>query len=112
MAKRRTVDSLVKQQQKLCNSTVHFLPVEVKQGNHLEVHLSEEVGQLMHISHGSAQLSVVEVVQVANQESNFVCCCRGKDKTTRNIFLKSCNVSICSVYFDLQILYCDYLFAR
>lgn len=62
-----TVDSLVEQQEELCHSTVHLQPIQVEQGNHLEVHLSEQVSQLMDISNGSAQLSVMEVVHVANQ---------------------------------------------
>lgn len=76
MALRPTIDSPVKQQEEFCNSAVHLPPVEVKQRNHLEVHLSEQVGQLVHISDRCTQLSVVEVVHVADQESNFVCCCR------------------------------------
>ncbi len=82
MNKRPTVDSLVKQQQELCDCTVHLLPVEVKQGNHLEVHLPEKVGQLVDVSNGSTQLRVVEVVHVSNQESNFVCCCGREDKAS------------------------------
>lgn len=82
MDKSPTVDSLVEQQEELCNSAVHLLPVEVEQGNHLEVHLSEQVGQLVDVSNGSTQLSVVDVVHVANQESNFVCCCGGGDKAS------------------------------
>lgn len=82
MDQRHTVDSLVEQQEELCYSAVHLLPVEVEQGNHLEVHLSEEIGQLMDVSDGSAQLSVVDVVHVANQQSNFVCCCGGGDRAS------------------------------
>ena len=82
MDRKRTVDSLVKQQEELCNSAVHLLPVEVEERNHLEVHLSEQVGQLMDVSDGSTQLSVVEVVHVANQESNFVCCCGGEERAS------------------------------
>lgn len=67
-----TVNSLVEQQQELSHSTVHLLPVEVKQGHHLEVHLSEKVGQLVDVRDGSTQLGVVVVVHVAHQESNFV----------------------------------------
>ena len=74
---RQTIDSLVQQQEELRHSAVHLLPVEVKQGNHLEVHLSEEVGQLVHVGDGSTQLSLVEVVHVANQQSHFVCSCGG-----------------------------------
>lgn len=69
-----TVDSLVEQQEELCNSTVHLLPVQVEQGNHLEVHLSEQVGQLVDVSNGGTQPSVMKVVHVANQESDFVRC--------------------------------------
>jgi len=50
---RPTIDALVEQQEELCNSAVHLLPVEVEQGNHLEVHLSEQVGQLVDVSDGS-----------------------------------------------------------
>lgn len=73
----RTVDSLVKQQEEFCHGTVHLLPVEVKQGNHLKVHLSEQIGQLVHVGDGSTQLSVVLVAHVANQQSNLVrgCVC-------------------------------------
>lgn len=80
MDNRLTIDPLVKQHEELSNSTVHLLPVEVEQGNHLEFHLSEQVGQLVHISNGSTQLSVIEVVHVANQKSNFVCCCVRENK--------------------------------
>ena len=80
MESRLTIDTLVEQQEELRHCTAHLLPVEVEQGNHLEVHLSEQVGQLVDVGNGSAQLSVVLVVHVANQESNFVCCCVGEEK--------------------------------
>lgn len=79
-----TIDSLVKQQEELCNSAVHLLPVEVEQGNHLEVHLSELVGEFMDVGDGRTQLSVIVVVHVANKESNFVCRCRWKNKASEN----------------------------
>lgn len=53
MDKKQTIDSFVKQQEELCNGAVHLLIVEVQQWNHLEVHLSEEVGQLVDVSNGS-----------------------------------------------------------
>lgn len=80
--KRPTIDSLVEQQEELCNSTVHLLPVQVEQGDHLEVHLSQQVGQLMDVSNGSTQLSVMYVVHVADQESDFVRCCVRKVKAS------------------------------
>lgn len=76
---RCTIDSLVKQQQELSNSTVHLLPVEVDQGNHLEVHLSQKVGQLVNVGNGSTQLSVVEVVHVSNQKGDFVSGCERQE---------------------------------
>ena len=87
-AGRLTVDPLVKQQEELCDRTVHLLPVEVQQGNHLEVQLPEQVGQFMNISHGCRELDVVTVVHIANQESNFVCgCCEVNRRKSRYIIM-------------------------
>lgn len=79
---RPTIDSLVEQEEELCNSTVHLLPVQVEQGDHLEVHLSEQFGQLVDVSNGGTQLSVMNVVHIANQEGDFVRCCVRKAKAS------------------------------
>lgn len=86
---RPTIDSLVEQKEELGDGAVHLLPVQVEQGNDLEVHLPEQVGQLMDVGDGGAQLGVVEVVHVADQESDLVrrCVCvrgaRGPGETIR-----------------------------
>lgn len=56
-----TVDSLVKQQQELINGVPHLGLREVQQRNHLEVELPQEVGEFVHVHHGSFELRVVLV---------------------------------------------------
>lgn len=100
MCKRPTIDSLIKQQEELIHSTVHLLAAQVQQGNNLEIHLPEEVCQLVHVGHGCTQLSVVQVVHVADQESNFVCGCGGEDRASK-YYLNEIHNSFTYVDFNL-----------
>lgn len=67
-----TVDSLVEQQQELVDGVSHLWLCEVQQGHHLEVELPQEVGEVVHVHHGSFELRVVLVGQVADQQGHFV----------------------------------------
>jgi len=72
---KHTVDSLVKQQQELVNSVSHLRLCEVQQRNHFEVELPQEIGEVVHVHHGSFKLRVVLIRQIADQQGHFVSRC-------------------------------------
>lgn len=68
-----TVDSMAEQQQELTDSSVHLIPVEVEQRDHLEVELPQKVAQLIDISHWGSELPVVCVIHIPHQQCHLVC---------------------------------------
>lgn len=67
-----TVDSLVQQQQEFVHGVPHLGLCEVQQRHHLEVELAQEVGEFVHVHHGSLELRVVLVRQISDQQGHFV----------------------------------------
>lgn len=67
----------MQQQQELVDGVSHLRLSEVQQRHHLEVELPQQVGEVVHVHHGSFELRVVLVGQVADQQGHFVGRCDG-----------------------------------
>ena len=89
-----TVHPPVQKLQELLDGSQHLLPGEVQKGNDSEVQLLQEIGQLMDIHGGGHQAGVMEVIQVANQQSHFVSCWRKQKTGCKDTSLHEPNYSI------------------
>lgn len=67
-----TIDSFVQEVNEPFNSSQHLFPGEIQQWNDSETKLLQKIRQLMYIHDGGHQVRVVRVIQVANEECNFI----------------------------------------
>lgn len=54
------------------NGGQHLFPGKVQQWDHSEAQMLQVVGELVDVHDGSHQLWVITVIQVANEESDFI----------------------------------------
>lgn len=69
---RLTINSFVQEVNEMRNGGQHLFPREVQQRDHSEAQMLQVVGELVYVHDGSHQLWVVRVIQVANEESDFI----------------------------------------
>lgn len=67
-----TINSFVQEVNEMRNGGQHLFPGEVQQWDHSEAEMLQVVGELMYVHNGSHQLWVIRVIQVANEESDFI----------------------------------------
>lgn len=76
----------MEQRQELVHGVPHLRLGEVEQGDDLEVQLPQQVGEVVHVHHGSFEPRVVLVGQVADQQRHFVRSCEGTRRRTQLCF--------------------------